>query len=1419
MSIAKHHAEWLSLIDISGPFLSMPVLMRVFPQGLDTIDKDHKHALRSAFEEWEANNEARKPDKFIHSEWVRFVLEETLGLNSNVLAEGQAIPPGAEASIEEYHEILRPDLAVINPPGFADPGRLRMLVKIYPTDQNLEKPVSGSHWKASPSTRMTELLRKTDVPLGLITNGENWTLVHAPQGETTGFINWSANLWTEEELTLRAFISLLSSRRFFNCPTDETLENMLVQSASDQQEVTDQLGFQVRKAVEVLIRSMDLIDADSRGQLLAGVDEKTLYQSALTIMMRLVFLFCAEERELLLLGDPIYDQHYAVSTLRDQLRQAADRYGEEVLERRFDAWSRLMATFRAVYAGVDHEQMSLPAYGGDLFDPDRFPFLEGRPLGSQWKNTLANPLPIDNRTTLHLLEALQMLQTRVPGASATEARRLSFRALDIEQIGHVYEGLLDHTAKRARKNRPVLALIGTTQKEPEIELEELEALRLKGHPALCEALHEQTGKTAKALENLLNQEIDPIRLQKLVNACGNDESLWSRVKPCANLVRDDTFGRPVIIAPGRVYVTSGEERRSTGTHYTPRSLTESIVQHTLEPLAFEGPAEGWPKSEWKLKTPAEILDLKIVDMAMGSGAFLVQACRWLSERLIEAWEDTSNKFGPNVRITPYGEISGGLPSEVLIPDDPDEKSAYAKRLVCDRCLYGVDKNPMAVDMAKLSLWLITLDKGRAFTFLDHALKCGDSLLGLSNVDQVMRFHIVAEKAAPIQDNPITSSFVPKIFKHGIDKRNALESFVVFSIEDSEKKADLLRQAEDSLGAIRSLCDLLIADAIKTADGAAEKRDGMPHRNFETRRSEIWARVLGKYNSSEVESASAAFKKLSDEAIREINENTPSHAGSRRPFHWPVEFPEVFANGNVTKPGFSAVVGNPPFMGGQKITGNLGVDYRNYMVDVLAKGKKGSADLCAYFFLRANEVIRPEGMVGLLATNTIAQGDSREVGLDQLAQEGVAIPRAVASRKWPGTANLEVSHVWLRKGDWKSPFVLDEQTVKGISPLLQVPGKVTGNPYRLAANADKSFIGSYVLGMGFIMSPEEAQDYIDADPKNKDVVYLYLNGEDLNSRPDQSPSRWVINFHDWPLRRAESAEWRRAGEKGQKDLERAGIAAPNYNGPVAADYPEILKIVEEKVKPERTRRKADGSFALRYPLYLRWWIYGEKRPKLYSTISGMERVLVRAQTANLHSVAFVSPDIVYAHKIVAFPLVKYKELSVIQSNFHNVWLNQYASTLRTDISYTPSDCFETVPFPESLESLEEIGGRYYTHRQSIMLERWEGLTKTYNRFHKRDEDSSDITELRRLHEEMDHDVAAAYGWTDLDLAHGFHETKQGIRYTVSEPARREILDRLLALNHERHEEEVKKGLHEKDRPKSKSAGKRSKKGGAGPLFDG
>src|SRR5207302_226439 len=164
------------------------------------------------------------------------------------------------------------------------------------------------------------------------------------------------------------------------------------------------------------------------------------------------------------------------------------------------------------------------------------------------------------------------------------------------------------------------------------------------------------------------------------------------------------------------------------------SLTEPIVQHTLDPLVYIGPAEGLPQEQWTLRPAAEILDLKVCDMAMGSGAFLVQNCRYLSEKLVEAWENAERALNGNgnlhkPQITPEGVLSQGKPEEELLPADTEERLALARRLVSERCLYGVDKNPMAVEMAKLSLWLITLAKNRPFTFLDHNLRCGDSLLG------------------------------------------------------------------------------------------------------------------------------------------------------------------------------------------------------------------------------------------------------------------------------------------------------------------------------------------------------------------------------------------------------------------------------------------------------------------------------------------------------------------------------------------------------------------------------------------------------------------------------------------------------------------------------------------------------------------
>jgi hypothetical protein len=437
-SVARHHADWLSLVEVSGPFVSLPVLMRVFPQGLEPRDPPHARALRGAYEEWQDNPDA--PGR--HRAWLSHVLTDLLGYPKDQLAEGQTLPAGLETTMAEMGEILRPDLAVVGPAGSDTAGQAQLLMVIYPAHQALDRPVAGKHWKATPATRMMEMLHGAGVPLGLVTNGEHWMLVYAPRNETTGYASWYARFWMDEPITLRAFHSLLGVRRLVGVAADSTLAGMLAESAKDQQEVTDQLGRQVREAVEVLVQALDDLDRDSHRTLLKGIAETPLYDAALTVMMRLVFMFSAEERGLLHLGTPLYDENYAVSTLQEQLQEVADLHGEEVLERRVDAWARLVATFRALYGGIQHQDLMMQAYGGSLFDPDRYPFIEGRTMGSAWRTSAAEPLAVNNRVVLHLLNSLQNLRVKVPGGGPAETRRISFRALGVEQIGHVYEGLL-----------------------------------------------------------------------------------------------------------------------------------------------------------------------------------------------------------------------------------------------------------------------------------------------------------------------------------------------------------------------------------------------------------------------------------------------------------------------------------------------------------------------------------------------------------------------------------------------------------------------------------------------------------------------------------------------------------------------------------------------------------------------------------------------------------------------------------------------------------------------------------------------------------------------------------------------------------------------------------------------------------------
>ena len=345
------------------------------------------------------------------------------------------------------------------------------------------------------------------------------------------------------------------------------------------------------------------------------------------------------------------------------------------------------------------------------------------------------------------------------------------------------------------------------------------------------------------------------------------------------------------------------------------------MQYTLEPLVYEGPAEGKPREQWRLKSAKELLDLKICDMACGSGAFLVQVCIYLAERLLEAWEEAEKRVEGSPRITPYGEVSKGLPDEQLIPLDRQERLIYARRLVAERCIYGVDKNPLAVEMAKLSLWLLTLAKDKPFTFLDHAIRCGDSLVGLSSIDQLLRFSLTENaKVRPLMEQQRQQ--IEKRLEATMLLRKQIETLPSNTPQDIERKAKMFENVVDQTKRLTYAADMLLA-ATWEAKNVGE---------LESALNGMLAEVEYK------------FKDLPAEQLEEEARKRLRKAGIAGRFHWPLEFPEVF----VDRGGFDAFVCNPPFMGGQKITGNMGTAYRDYLVEHLARGKRGSADLCAYF---------------------------------------------------------------------------------------------------------------------------------------------------------------------------------------------------------------------------------------------------------------------------------------------------------------------------------------------------------------------------------------------------------------------------------------------------------------------------------------
>ncbi len=1309
------HQEWLGFVRPTGLVVSSPALVQAGVI-LNRRDAEGQQLLNECI--GDPDGEPHLPDFRTFAEAVlnwQFIPAGYAGM------EGTPIPPELELSIPDTGEVWRPTFAVRGevasrraPPSQNGkdnaPPPWQLLVTVCEPDagfDNAFKSKAGGT-ETSPQSRMERLLRHTNVPAGLLFNGSALRLISAPRGEGTGWLDFHVkdmHLPAGRPICT-AMRALLSQQRLLAVASDKRLAALLAHSRKFQNEVSERLAEQVLHALYELLRGFQAAHHASKGELLGRAlteDPDHVYRGLLTVVLRLVFLLYAEERDMLPQNET-YLGAYSIAGLYERLRDDA-AFHPDTMDQRYGAWAQLIALSRMVHDGAKSGDMHLPPRHGELFDPDAYRFLEGRDAqvaGARSVSQRVEPPRVPDGTIHRVLEKLIVL----------DGERISYRALDVEHVGAVYETMMGFRLERAT-GRSV----------------SIKAMKKHGAPAtvsLTGLLHEQPSRRAKWIQDRTDRKITD-RVAKLVRAADSCEDLHAALDSVI-----DKEATPDLVSRGDMVLQPSEERRRSGSHYTPRELTEPIVGETLAPILkrLRGESDKPPRAE-------QILALKVCDPAMGSGAFLVEACRQLGDALIEAWH-----------------------AHDQVPDMPpdEDEVIFARRMVARRCLYGVDRNPAAVDLAKMSLWLATLAKEHPLTFLNHALRHGDSLAGLSK-RQIEAFH----------------------WKEGTPQMGIERGLIRERLKKVSELREYIRNADD-----------------KTPD--FELRSLWDDARFEAGEVGLLGNMVlaAFFEGKTAKEREEHRKRLAGAVLEGKADEYRGALGRVVPFHWQIEFPEVFEREN---PGFDCSVGNPPYAGKNTVQAANPDGYPDWLKENHAESH-GNSDLVAHFFRRAFSLLRHGGTLGLIATNTIAQGDTRNTGLKWICEHGGNIYRANRRFKWPGQAAVVVSVLHIHRGDWQRARLLDAKPVEDITAFLFHAGG-HDDPARLAANAGKSFQGSIVLGMGFtfddtdkkgVATPLAEMERLNkVNPRNSEVILPYIGGEEINTSPTHGHHRHVINFRNWPLRRTDlGSTWKDAGENQRREWLRSGIVPLDYTGPVAADWPELLTVVEERVKPERLAQNDKVGKQI-------WWRFLRTRPELHTAIQGLDRVLVINCGATPHAAfAFLPAATVFAHSLAVFPLDTHAAFCALQSRPHEIWARFFGSSLEDRLRYTPSDCFETFPFPKGWEThpaLEAAGEAYYDFRAALMIENDEGMTKTYNRFHDPHERDPRIATLRELHAAMDRAVLDAYGWTDIAsdceflLDHEIDEETWGrkrkpYRYRWPDDTRNEVLARLLELNAKR-----------------------------------
>ena len=1362
------HLEWLGYVQPIGLIVSVPAMLEAQCYINKNIIGEHARFLeclpRGKNDEVipEITDFAAFAAKCL--EWEAEDLVELLDASCQL-----SVRDDLTVALPQYNEVLRPTHVVLN--FQPDSARIDesdtsnqqlafssylMLIQQLPTGTDFDEPSeadSSRHWHAAPQLKFERLLRESQVPIGLLSNCRQLRLVYAPRGESSGHATFNVDEMVQVagRPMFAALHMLLSADRMFTLGEKQRLPSILANSRKYQNTVSTKLAEQVLAALYELMRGFQSANDVRKGELLREVlasDPNQVYSGLLRVLMRLVFVLYAEDRDLMS-GDSVYSNNYSVSGLFERLREDAGRF-PDTMDSRFGAWSQLLTLFRLVFEGGQHATFKLPPRKGYLFDPGRYPFLEGRTASDTADEP--GPVPrISDGVVYRVLRNLLIL----------DGERLSYRTLDVEQIGSVYETMMGFNLEVARGQAIAIKPVKSHGAPATINLDELLATKGKDR--------------AKWIKEQTDQKITGEALKSLKAAESIDDLLVALDKKIAKKVT------PRVVLAGSIVLQPSDERRRSGSHYTPRSLTKPIVETTLAPILkqlVEPPQEEADgektlfaskgrktklqavKSErdeeaFRLAQekgsphPRQILDLKVCDPAMGSGAFLVETCRQLGDELVAAWH--AHECIPTADI----------------PPDEDE-ILYARRLIAQRCLYGVDKNPMAVDLTKLSLWLATLAKDHPFTFLDHSLRHGDSLVGL-NRRQIVGFHWEPKKQ---------KKFGEELIERRLERATEARAKILDAREDVpyRDQEQRLVVADEALDLIRTVGDACVSAFF----------GGQQPRERDQQRDKLFG-VATEYLQSLESREELDFSSRTVLATAA----TSTHEGDYplSPFHWDIEFPEVFANGN---DGFDAFVGNPPFLGCYRISEMAaGPVYQHWLKTVVAPSK-GQVDLSVFFFHRSFSLLRERGTFGLLATGTVSFGDNRTVGLAQLISQGGIIYSATTRMPWPGEASVLVSIVHVCKGDaslLSAKCFLDKKPCKFINSRLQ-PHKEMGEPQVLVANAGLAHTGTKIGSSGFVLENDEASRFL-ADPKNKPVILTLIGGEEVNA-PAEANERFVISF-------------------GRRTLDEAEA------------WPELLDLVRDRVLPQRmkARNHGPGAHGKKY-----WWQHLLRADHLYVAIEGLSRCLVTSQVSTHHAVRFESAARLFNHKVFVFAFDSHAAFAILQSTVHALWSLEHSSRHGFAVNYSISKTFATFPFPDEgwqeQMVLQSAGRVYCEYRENLMEQRNDGLTDTYNRFHDPDETSPEIKKLRDLHGEMDRAVLRAYGWDDLaeqatcDFLLDYEEEedddptakkskkKKPWRYRWPDEFRDEVLARLLELNEQRAMEEKLAGKTAEAQAK-KSAG--------------